>query len=158
MSKILWILSACMVAAGLGWGWSRFGPGLARWYEAARYPPIRQRPPYSDEMERRLRAEAQRRTMRRYQSVLARLDQAQARGHDVRALRAKLPRVLKLIRQDEHRLALVQLNSIELRIPRSRRPVRSAGGEDFSQETLFPEVIGEPQSPPPSRRPSGRRR
>lgn len=118
MSRILWVLSACMLAAGLGWGWSNFGASLVRWYEVKRFPPIRQRPPYSEEMERLRRAEDQRRSMRRYRSVLSLLDEARDRGHDVRALRAKLPRALKLIRQDEHRLAMVQLNSIELRVPR----------------------------------------
>lgn len=74
--------------------------------------------------------------MREYRRVLKRLDEAAGKGFDVSHLKEEMPRALRLLRKGEFRYAKSLLNSIYVRIPRKREPIRIAF-KGFTLEDFF---------------------
>lgn len=160
MKLILIIGAGVLGIAGMAWVYDNYS-GLARQhYRRRKFPAIQGQSELGKVVERDLQAQKYRAVMREYQRILARLDQAARNGHDVRALRRKLPRVIRLARAENYYYARIHLNTIDVRIPRrrTRTKVRVLQDADFRGESS-PKIDGRPAARrKSSRRKSKRRR
>ncbi|MFA5138975.1 MAG: hypothetical protein WC728_07055 [Elusimicrobiota bacterium] len=145
MKRIFAVAAAVLVLAGAAWVYDNYH-GLARdSLERRRYPALqRADDPLAASMEEDIERRKRRRAVEEYQEVLGMLAEAEAHGFDVRALRAKMPRVERLLGAKDYFNAGLHLRSIRLRVPRKSESVRLASGDEGADD-YFPQPRGRPQ-------------
>lgn len=155
MKMALIIASGALAIAGLVWVYDNYSGLVREHYRHRKFPAIQGQSELGKAVTRDLQTKKYRATMREYQRVLARLDQAARSGHNVRYLRRKMPRVIRLARAGNHEYARIHLNTIDVRIPRKRTSVkgRVLRDTDFRGDPS-PKIGGRPAK----RRGSSRRR
>lgn len=112
-------------------------------YNRMFYPPVAGVAPAGreilDEAEKREAA----RVVARHRRLLAELDEAATRGHDVRPLRLKADAALKLNTPSLRRQAVKVLTEVEMQIPRERRRYIPYGPTPAPGEDIVPQPTPE---------------
>jgi len=139
MKLILGISLSLLALAGLCWLYGSYNGYVRDIYQRRRFPDIPSRDgKLSFSMDQQVTTRKFDEVMTEHRRVSGLLDEAEAKGFDASALRAKLPRVERLAREGQYFLAKVHLNSILLRVPRQREKVRVASGDE-REDDYFPE-------------------
>ena len=144
MKLLAIIASATLALAGVAWVIISKKTFLERKYELWKYPSIRQESSLSGDIKKEIELRKYNEAVRDYKLVAAKLDEAEAKGHNVAFLRAKMPRIARLISQKKYYFAKIHLNTVDVRIPRKKEQVRLAGDRDHN-EGLTPDVKGSAQ-------------
>lgn len=126
LPKTLRAAGAVLAFVALCWLYDNHGRRILNRPE----PPNAAPSPLGREIQNKLAAGRYNRILRDYRFTQSLLEQASRAGHDIRPLAAKMPRVLELARTGDYDGAAVQLNLIEVRIPRKGERVVPAGEDD----------------------------
>jgi hypothetical protein len=145
MKRILAVAAAVLALAGAAWVYGNYRGRVRDSIERRRYPDLKKTDgPLAASMDSEIAQRRRQRTVEDYQEVLGLLAGAESQGFDVRALRAKMPRVQRLIDGKDYFIAGLHLRSIRLRVPRKTEPVRVASGDEGADD-YFPQPRGMPQ-------------
>lgn len=139
MKRFIVLSCLVLVGAGLVWVYDNYGGYVRDHYQRRKFPDLPRRDTkLSFSMDQQIASKKYEEMMKEVERVNAMLDEAEKQGYDIRYLRDKMPRVMRLSREGEYRFARMHLNSISLRVPRKREKVRLASGEE-SGDDYFPE-------------------
>ncbi len=157
MKKVVILVLAVLALAGLAKLALHNRTLAERKYDKWKYPAIQGESKYAADLKRNVQLRKHNEVARKYQKVMKKLHDAERAGKNVDWLKAKMPRVVRLLKEKKYYFAKIHLNTIEVRIPRRRETVLPASSRDHN-EKITEDVRGSPKRIKKRKKKSKRRR
>ena len=105
-----------------------------RKYGEWKYPAQKGESKYAADIKRDVERRKHNEVARKYQKVMKKLHDAEREGKKVAWLKAKMPRVIRLLKEKKYHFAKIHLNTIDIRIPRKLETVLPASSRDHNEK------------------------